>query len=340
MRAEPGLETPRLAGFSGPDPAGTALTAAPAGPPPEFDIPDIDLRISSLAKSPRDVWFGPLLAASIVAHAGVAALFMLDRGRSGATDPSFGAIAVEIVAEVAPPLPVDEPAVEAEPTPTPTQAAISEDPPGPAETPQEVATEPQPVEAAAAEPTPLPEPPAETQPVQMAALEQPLPEAPAELVRAPPAVEPPPTPVEPPRPIAQPKPPARPPAKLETRKPPEPARPARPTLASSPPPSRTAAPMGASQSEIAAYRSSILSRLAATKHYPDSARRRGAEGLIVLSFHVDAAGRVEGASLVQRSGQPELDEEALAMTRRVGRLPPPPGGQAQTFNLRINFRLQ
>lgn len=68
----------------------------------------------------------------------------------------------------------------------------------------------------------------------------------------------------------------------------------------------------------------IVSRLTDIRQYPSQARAKHEEGIVFVRFAIDRSGHVLTPSLVRSSGYPLLDEEALAMLRRVGHLPPPP----------------
>jgi protein TonB len=50
--------------------------------------------------------------------------------------------------------------------------------------------------------------------------------------------------------------------------------------------------------------------------YPESARRRGIEGTVLLKMRITAQGRVEDIQVVRSAGYPELDESAIEAVRR------------------------
>ena len=50
--------------------------------------------------------------------------------------------------------------------------------------------------------------------------------------------------------------------------------------------------------------------------YPESARRRGIEGTVLLKMRITAQGRVEAVQVVRSAGYPELDESAIEAVRR------------------------
>lgn len=103
------------------------------------------------------------------------------------------------------------------------------------------------------------------------------------------------------------------------------------------PASPAATPSGA---DIAAYRNEVMSRLAAFKQYPESARARGAAGRAVVNFTIEANGRVGSVGLAHSSGVAELDAEVIAMVRRASPFPQPPRGAPHSFSAPVNFRLE
>jgi protein TonB len=50
--------------------------------------------------------------------------------------------------------------------------------------------------------------------------------------------------------------------------------------------------------------------------YPESARRRGIEGTVLLKMRITAQGRVENVQVVRSAGYPDLDESAMEAVRR------------------------
>jgi periplasmic protein TonB len=187
--------------------------------------------------------------------------------------------------------------------------------------PQEIA-EPEPAVAAIEPPpTPAPETPA-SPPLQS----EPVP--PSETAQIAPAPPPPPRkPVT--RQLA--KPVMRPPARAPVS---EPA--TLPTqLAQAPPAavgeSRTPTVQQAAAAPVPApdfaaeYRAMISAWFEAHKHYPDSARQRGEEGSVRLSFRVDRFGRVLDHTLLTGTGFADLDVGVDQMMRGA-QLPPFPAG--------------
>lgn len=75
----------------------------------------------------------------------------------------------------------------------------------------------------------------------------------------------------------------------------------------------------------ASWLSEVRERIEAAKSYPDDARP--AEGTAVLSFVVDANGRVVGVHIARSSGSAALDRATIELAHRIGQLPPPPNGR-------------
>ena len=50
--------------------------------------------------------------------------------------------------------------------------------------------------------------------------------------------------------------------------------------------------------------------------YPESARRRGIEGTVLLKMRITAQGRVEDVQVIRSAGYPDLDESAMEAVRR------------------------
>jgi colicin import membrane protein len=106
-------------------------------------------------------------------------------------------------------------------------------------------------------------------------------------------------------------------------------------------PERSAATGSASapSANADAYRSEIVARISAAKHYPEDARSRGASGVAVVAFSIDASGALGGASIRRSSGDAGLDGEAVATVRRASPFPPPPPGAPRAFSIGLNYRL-
>lgn len=99
------------------------------------------------------------------------------------------------------------------------------------------------------------------------------------------------------------------------------------------------APGAASASPAAAanWRGALIAHLNRHKRFPSGA----SPGVVQVSFSIDRGGRVTSARLLRGSGDPALDEEAVAMIRRASPVPAPPdgmgGGGAVALAVPIRF---
>lgn len=72
------------------------------------------------------------------------------------------------------------------------------------------------------------------------------------------------------------------------------------------------------------WESLVKGHLNRYKKYPTDARRRARTGQAIVTFTVNASGRVQGNQLHTSSGTISLDREALAVLERAQPLPKPP----------------
>jgi protein TonB len=72
------------------------------------------------------------------------------------------------------------------------------------------------------------------------------------------------------------------------------------------------------------WKRGLIAKLNRNKHYPDAASRRGVKGVTLVRFKIDRTGQVIASEVVQSSGSASLDEEALALLKRISPVPPPP----------------
>ena len=95
-------------------------------------------------------------------------------------------------------------------------------------------------------------------------------------------------------------------------------------------------PSAADQEDYASLLAAWLDR---HKEYPDRARRKHQEGIVLCEFAIDRQGQVLSYRIVQGSGYELLDEEASELMVRANPLPPPPVGMDQTYVVPIVFAL-
>jgi len=107
-------------------------------------------------------------------------------------------------------------------------------------------------------------------------------------------------------------------AEVALPEPPRPQPPQEQKQATAPP---AAAP---SVTVIRRWETELVAHIERFKRYPPDARARGDQGVARVTFTVDRDGWVRGTRIVQSSGSPELDREALAMLARAQPVPRPP----------------
>jgi TonB family protein len=83
----------------------------------------------------------------------------------------------------------------------------------------------------------------------------------------------------------------------------------------------------------------VVRHLQQYKRYPTDARSRGEGGLVQLSCTVDRSGHVLNCEVERTSGDPEIDNEAMAIIERAQPLPPFPASMPQAkLNLTVPIR--
>lgn len=91
------------------------------------------------------------------------------------------------------------------------------------------------------------------------------------------------------------------------------------------------------------WQSLLLRHLQQFKNYPNAARGRSEQGVVLLAFSIDRDGHVLTRRIVQSSGYAELDNEVMAMIERAQPLPafPPSMTEAQlSLTVPIRFSLR
>lgn len=91
-----------------------------------------------------------------------------------------------------------------------------------------------------------------------------------------------------------------------------------------PPVAKLIEPQTPSHEALAGYGRSVSQALARHRDYPRLALMRGWQGSTTLRLRVAPGGRLADAAVHQSSGYEVLDDQALAMVRRLGSLPSPP----------------
>jgi protein TonB len=89
--------------------------------------------------------------------------------------------------------------------------------------------------------------------------------------------------------------------------------------------------------EAVSYRFIVGGMLERVKHYPETARHRGARGIATIGFVLDVSGRIQSVSLLRSSGEADLDAESVALVNRAAPFPPPPPGAQDSFAIEVAF---
>ena len=94
---------------------------------------------------------------------------------------------------------------------------------------------------------------------------------------------------------------------------------------------------------LKAYLAQVRKRLTNSRKYPPAARAQKLEGVATVSFLLAPDGRVLSSRLARSSGHAVLDEEVMALLRRVSPLPPrpknlPPDNLSLTVPIQFSLR--
>lgn len=74
----------------------------------------------------------------------------------------------------------------------------------------------------------------------------------------------------------------------------------------------------------AVYRHELLEAIARQKNYPEAARRRGLEGVVLVEFIISLNGEISQVKIERTSGSNILDRAAVSSVRRLKRFKPIP----------------
>lgn len=94
---------------------------------------------------------------------------------------------------------------------------------------------------------------------------------------------------------------------------------------------------------IVTYRKSLHLHLKKHQRYPSEARNKGQQGTVVVEFSIDRSGKMVHRVLKTSSGNPRLDEEALAAIERASPFPLPPDeepGETLRYSMPIQFKIR
>jgi protein TonB len=87
----------------------------------------------------------------------------------------------------------------------------------------------------------------------------------------------------------------------------------------------------------ASYAALVIAQIQAHRFYPESARTRGEQGAVGVSFTIGPNGRVGSAAVVRSSGFAELDGAAREILRSISPPPPPGGSFSASTTIRFHF---
>lgn len=94
---------------------------------------------------------------------------------------------------------------------------------------------------------------------------------------------------------------------------------------------------------VLTFRKSLHLHLKKHQRYPGEARSRGQQGSVIVQFAIDRSGKLVEKLLQKSSGNPRLDEEALAAIERASPFPLPPEeepGELLKYSMPIVFKIR
>jgi protein TonB len=94
---------------------------------------------------------------------------------------------------------------------------------------------------------------------------------------------------------------------------------------------------------VLTFRKSLHLHLKKHQRYPGEARARGQQGTVVVQFAIDRSGKLTEKILQKSSGNPRLDDEALAAIDRASPFPLPPDeepGEVLRYSMPIAFKIR
>jgi protein TonB len=92
--------------------------------------------------------------------------------------------------------------------------------------------------------------------------------------------------------------------------------------------------------EAMSYKVIVGGMLERVKHYPETARQRGAKGIAIIGFVLDESGQITSVSLLRSSGEADLDAESVALVNRAAPFPRPPPGAQDSFAIEVAFGME
>jgi periplasmic protein TonB len=106
-------------------------------------------------------------------------------------------------------------------------------------------------------------------------------------------------------------------------------------------PADSASGVGRGRSDNAAnYAGMVSAHLNRHQQYLAAARSPGVQGVVSVSFSIDGDGQVTSVQLAKRSGNPAIDQAAVATVHRASPFPRPDDGRGRHFTVRVRFVLR
>ncbi len=91
--------------------------------------------------------------------------------------------------------------------------------------------------------------------------------------------------------------------------------------------------------QLSRYFALVKGIIESKKRYPEEAKRRGEEGIVVVSFTIDESGKPVNVKLASSSGSPSIDNETLRLIRSL-KFPPPPDGKPINLRVEVEYQLR
>jgi protein TonB len=91
--------------------------------------------------------------------------------------------------------------------------------------------------------------------------------------------------------------------------------------------------------QLSRYFALVKGIIESKKRYPEEAKRRGEEGIVVVSFTIDESGNPVNVRLASSSGSSSIDNETLRLIRSL-KFPPPPDGKPINLRVEVEYQLR
>jgi len=91
--------------------------------------------------------------------------------------------------------------------------------------------------------------------------------------------------------------------------------------------------------QMSRYFALVKGIIESKRRYPEEAKRRGEEGIVVVSFTIDESGNPVNVKLASSSGSSSIDNETLRLIRSL-KFPPPPDGKPVNLRVEVEYQLR